>query len=170
MMKMNGMKISSYWFIYAVFNFILALVTNVVFYLLGAFVLDTPFFNKTSTALHIVVALGWIFAQIGLAAFLQTLLDKARSANIVGYIFAIWTMMIGSTLSIGVYQVPNHFPGWLQAIPPFAFNRLFYLMLNNCSDAGCYTDFSMITDEMTNCIISLYAGAIVLFLLGAYLL
>lgn len=107
MMKMNGMKISSYWLIYALFNFLLALATNLIFFLLGAYVLQTNFFTDTSPALLVVVALGWILSQIGLAAFLQTLLDKARSANIVGYIFAIWTMMIGSTLSIGVYQVPN---------------------------------------------------------------
>jgi len=97
---------------------------------------------KTSPILLILVAVGWIVAQLGLAAFLQTLLDKARSANIIGYIFAIWTMMIGSTLNIGVYQVPNEFPGWIQAIPPFAFNRLFYLMLINCSDSDCYNTIS----------------------------
>ena len=107
MMKMNGMKISNYWLIYAIFNFLLAFVTNVIFFLLGSLVLSTSFFTKTSPALLAIVAIGWIFAQIGLAAFLQTLLDKARSANIVGYIFAIWTMMIASTLSIGVYQIPN---------------------------------------------------------------
>jgi hypothetical protein len=107
MMKMNGMKISNYWFVYAIFNFTLALVTNILFFLLGSFVLSNKFFTKTSPALLTLVAIGWILAQIGLAAFLQTLLDKARSANIVGYIFAIWTMMIGSTLSIGVYQIPN---------------------------------------------------------------
>jgi hypothetical protein len=107
MMKMNGMKIANYWFVYGTFNFILALVTNILFFVLGSFVISTSFFKKTSPILIALVALGWIFAQIGLAAFLQTLLDKARSANIVGYILAIWTMMIASTLSIGVYQVPN---------------------------------------------------------------
>jgi ABC-type enterochelin transport system permease subunit len=107
MMKMNGMKISNYWLIYAIFNFILAFVTNLIFFLLGSLVLSTNFFTKTSRALLAIVAIGWILSQIGLAAFLQTLLDKARSANIVGYIFAIWTMMIASTLSIGVYQIPN---------------------------------------------------------------
>ncbi len=142
MMKMNGMKISTYWAVYAIFNFLLAFVTNLIFFGVGYAVLDSSFFKKTSPALLAIVALGWIFSQIGLAAFVQTLLDKARSANIVGYIFAIWTMMIGSTLSIGVYQVPNHFPGWLQAFPPFAFNRLFYLMLINCSDADCYNSLS----------------------------
>jgi hypothetical protein len=106
-MKMNGMKISSYWLVYIVFNFLLAAITNIVFFLIGNFALSTNFFLKTSPGLLILVAVGWIVAQLGLAAFLQTLLDKARSANIIGYIFAIWTMMIGSTLNIGVYQVPN---------------------------------------------------------------
>jgi hypothetical protein len=80
-----------------------------------------------------------------LAAFCQTFLNKARSANIIGYIVAIWTMMIASTLNVGSYQVPTQFPGWLQALPPFAFNRLFYLMLINCSDADCYNTLSEIS-------------------------
>ena len=138
MMKMNGMKITNYWFVYFIFNFILCFITNVVFFLLGAFVLKTNFFLKTSSALLILVALGWSLSQIGIAAFCQTFLSKARSANIIGYIVAIWTMMISSTLNIGVYQFPEVFPGWLQALPPFAFNRVFYLMLTECSDAKCY--------------------------------
>jgi len=137
-MKMNGMRISNYWLVYFIFNFILCLVTNVIFFLLGAFVLKTTFFRKTSPALLSIIAIGWSLAQIGLAAFCQTFLSKARSANIIGYIVAIWTMMIASTLNIGAYQVPTQFPGWLQALAPFAFNRLFYLMLINCSDADCY--------------------------------
>jgi len=107
MMKMNGMKISNYWLVYFIFNFILCLVTNVVFFLLGGFVLKTTFFLKTSPLLLILVAVGWSLAQIGLAAFFQTFLSKARSANIIGYVVAIWTMMIGATLNIGVYQVPS---------------------------------------------------------------
>jgi hypothetical protein len=75
--------------------------------MMGAFLLQTNFFTKTSPVLLILVAIGWSLSQIGLAAFLQTLLSKARSANIIGYIIAIWTMMIGSTLNVGVYQVPN---------------------------------------------------------------
>lgn len=138
MMKMNGMKISNYWLVYFIFNFILCTITNIVFFFLGAFALKTEFFLSTSPGLLILVAVGWSFSQIGLAAFFQTFLSKARSANIIGYVIAIWTMMISSTLSVGVYQTPSQFPGWLQALPPCAFNRLFYLMLSNCSDADCY--------------------------------
>lgn len=43
-------------------------------------------------------------------------------------------------------------------------------MLINCSDNACFTDISTITDEMKNCLIALYLGALILFLLGAYLL
>lgn len=146
MMKMNGMKISNYWLVYFIFNFILCTITNIVFFLLGAFVLKTQFFISTSPILLILVAVGWSISQIGLAAFFQTFLSKSRSANIIGYVVAIWTMMISSTLSVGVYQTPAHFPAWLQALPPCAFNRLFYLMLSNCSDADCYNTMSEISD------------------------
>ena len=137
-MKMNGMKISNYWLVYFTFNFGLCFITILVFFLLGAFVLRADFFLKPSPLLLILVPIGWSLSMIGMAAFFQTFLSKSRSANIIGYIVAIWTMMIGSTLSVGVYQVPSEFPGWLQALPPFAFNRLFYLMLNECSDNNCY--------------------------------
>jgi len=145
MMKMNGMRISSYWLVYFIFNFLLCLVTNLVFFLIGAFALKNDFFIKTSPALLIIIAVGWSLSQIGLAAFCQTFLSKARSANIIGYVIAIWVMMIASTLNIGVYQVPTEYPGWLQALAPFSFNRLFYLMLINCSDANCYNTLDEIS-------------------------
>ncbi len=106
MMKMNGMKITNYWLVFFTFNLLLCIITNLVFFFLGAFVLDTNFFTKTSPLLLIVVAFGWCISQLGLAAFFQTFLSRARSANIIGYVVAIWTMMISSTLNIGVYQVP----------------------------------------------------------------
>jgi hypothetical protein len=107
MMKMNGMRISSYWLVYFIFNFLLSIITNIVFFFLGAFALKNDFFVKTSAALLVIIAIGWSLAQIGLAAFCQTFLSKARSANIIGYIIAIWVMLIASTLNIGVYQVPT---------------------------------------------------------------
>ena len=106
-MKMNGMKISRYWLVYFIFNFTLCLVTFIVFFLIGALVLRTDFFLRTSPLLLIIVPVGWAISMIGMAAFFQTFLSKSRSANIIGYIVAIWTMMIGSTLNVGVYQYPS---------------------------------------------------------------
>jgi len=86
MMKMNGMKITNYWLVYFIFNFALCFITIFVFFMLGAFVLRTDFFLKTSLALLILVPIGWALSMIGMAAFFQTFLSKSRSANIIGYI------------------------------------------------------------------------------------
>lgn len=65
------------------------------------------FFTETSIWLLIVVIVGWSLAQIGMAVFFQTFLSKSAAANIIGYLLSIWTSMIASTLSIGVYQYPR---------------------------------------------------------------
>jgi len=107
MMKMNGLKIRNYWLTFFIFNLMLCVITNLIFYLVGTFVLGTPFFTKTSKLLLVIVSLGWSLAQIGMAAFFQTFLNKSRSANIIGYLFSIWTTMIGATLNLGSYQFPS---------------------------------------------------------------
>jgi hypothetical protein len=106
-MKMNGMKISSYWLVYFLFNFALSLLTNLIFVIFGLLLTKMRFFYETDPLLIIVVLVGWSLSQIGMAVFFQTFLNKSRSANIIGYLISIWTSMIGSTLSIGVYQFPN---------------------------------------------------------------
>lgn len=106
-MKMNGMKISSYWFVYFFFNLMLSLMTNLIFYILGYLLTDMRFFVETDGFLMFFVLLGWSLSQIGMAVFFQTFLNKSRSANIIGYLISIWTSMIASTLSIGVYQYPS---------------------------------------------------------------
>ena len=135
MMRMNGMKISSYWFVYFIFNLLLGLITNLAFFLFGYFLLQSRFFVETDLFLLFFVLLGWILAQIGLAVFFQTFLSSAKSANIIGYLISIWTCIIGSTLNIGVYQYPSPYPTGLKLFSPFGFNRLIYLMLTVCSDA-----------------------------------
>ncbi len=107
MMKMNGLKITNYWLTFFIFNLLLCIITNIIFYLLGIIILDSSFFTKTSKGLIFIVALGWSLAQIGMAAFFQTFLSKSRSANIIGYLFSIWTTMIGATLNLGSYQYPS---------------------------------------------------------------
>lgn len=44
MMKMNGMKISSYWFVYFIFNFVLSLITNTIFVVIGSLLTKMRFF------------------------------------------------------------------------------------------------------------------------------
>ena len=145
MMKMNGLKIRYYWLTFFVFNLLLCVVTHLIFYLLGTFMLSSSFFVKTSKTLFFLVSLGWSLAQIGMAAFFQTFLNKSRSANIIGYLISIWTTMIGATLNLGCYQFPSELPIPLQMIPPFAFVRIFYLMMMSCSTGDCIYDMGLLT-------------------------
>lgn len=145
MMKMNGLKIRYYWLTFFIFNLVLCLITNGIFFLIGTFVLKSPFFTQTSGLLLFLVVLGWSLSQIGMAAFFQTFLNHSRSANIIGYLISIWTSMIGATLNLGIYRYPSSFPIGLQLFPPFAFIRLFYLMLMQCSNGDCFTTMDGIT-------------------------
>lgn len=169
MMKMNGMKISSYWFVYFVFNLLLGLVTNLVFFLFGYFMLGNRFFTETSFGLLFFTFFGWLLAQIGLAVFFQTFLSSARSANIIGYLISIWTCMIASTLSIGVYQYPAPYPYGLRMFSPFGFVRILYMLLTACSSGECYGNMSHIPEEIQQEITFLYLNFVFFFLLGTYL-
>lgn len=133
MMKMNGMKISSYWFVYFIFNLILGLLTNLIFVVFGMLLTGMRFFTQTDPLIIIIVLFGWTLAQIGMAVFFQTFLNKSRSANIIGYLISIWTSMIGSTLCIGVYQYPNELPMGARFFAPFSFTRIIYILLSGCS-------------------------------------
>ena len=113
--------------------------------------------------------LGWLLAQIGLAVFFQTFLSSARSANIIGYLISIWTCMIGSTLSIGIYQFPSPYPVGLRIFAPFGFVRIVYTLLTACSDGNCYNDISNIPEELKQCLVFLYINFIFFFFLGTYL-
>lgn len=138
MMKMNGMKISSYWFVYFIFNLILGLLTNIIFVIFGMLLTGMRFFTETDPLIIVIVLLGWTLAQIGMAVFFQTFLNKSRSANIIGYLISIWTSMIGSTLCIGVYQYPNELPMGARFFAPFAFTRIIYILLSGCSEGKCF--------------------------------
>lgn len=132
------MKISSYWTVYFIFNLVLSLLTNIIFVILGIFLTNMRFFLESDPILLAIVLLGWSLAQIGMAVFFQTFLNKSRSANIIGYLISIWTSMIGSTLCIGVYQYPNQLPVGARFFAPFAFTRIIYLMLSGCSEGRCF--------------------------------
>jgi hypothetical protein len=130
-MKMNGMRMISYWSVTFVFNLTLSVLTNAIFFLFGYFMLNIGFFTKTAPSIVFLVLFGWILAQIGMATLFQTILSNSRSANIIGYLFSIWTSLIGASLSVGVYSFPGTtFPIILQIISFFGFPRAMYILLS----------------------------------------
>lgn len=169
MMRMNGMSILNYWAINFLYNLLISLATNIVFYLFGYIFLDISFFKQTSFGVLSVVFLGWILAQIGLSIFLQVFLSSSRAANIIGYLVAIWTNLVGATLSIAMFQYPVKQPVGFSLWPTFSFTRVFYLLFTSCSMDQCVSSFDALTEEMTFCIKVLYVSAIIFALLGMYL-
>lgn len=169
MMRMNGMKMSSYWLINFLFNLTISLLTNLTFCLFGWFFLDNAFFHKTHPGLIAIVLLGWILSQIGMATLFQVFLSNSRAANIIGYLISIWTNLIGATLSLALFQYPVELPLGFALWPTFSFNRVFYLMFTACSNDECFADFSAVTSEMWRSIIILYASFFIFSAIGIYL-
>lgn len=107
MMRMNGMSMVNYWSINFLYNLGISIMTNLIFYLYGYFYLENAFFQQVSLGIIVIVLLGWILSQIGLAMLLQVFLSSSRAANIIGYLVAIWTNLVGATLSIALFQYPR---------------------------------------------------------------
>lgn len=47
-MKMNGMSMTYYWLVNFIFDMFLSLLTNLIFFLFGYFILENTLFTKTS--------------------------------------------------------------------------------------------------------------------------
>lgn len=141
MMRMNGMGMFVYWLVVIFFYALLSLVTVGAFYLYGYYVMANTFFMLTSSFVFLIMIFGWVLCQIGMAIFLQVFITSSRAANIIGYLTAIWTNLIGATLSIALYQYPVEMPLSVMLWPTIAFNRLFYLLFINCSADHCITSF-----------------------------
>ena len=145
MMRMNGMKITNYWAINFLYNFLISILTNLVFYGFGVLFLENSFFKEVAGSVVIVVFLGWILSQIGMAMFFQVFLSGSAAANIIGYLVAIWTNLIGATLNIALFQYPRELPMGFAIWPTFSFNRLFYLIFSECSIDQCPKSLDSLT-------------------------
>lgn len=169
MMRMNGMGMLNYWAINFFYNLLISLLTNLVFYIFGYIYLENAFFQQVGLSIIFTVFFGWILSQIGLAMFLQVFLSASRAANIIGYLVAIWTNLIGATLSIALFQYPRELPLSFAIWPTFSFNRLFYLLFTNCSMDQCPKTLANLSPEMWQCITVLYVSFFIFSLAGMYL-
>jgi ABC-type multidrug transport system ATPase subunit len=169
MMKMNGMNMTNYWLVNYLWNYLLYMVTILIFFLFGYFLLDLTFFTQTNFAIMFLVMNGWGLCEVSMAFFFQNFLAKARTATIAGYLLSIWQTIIAITFNVGVYPDPKELPYGMRMYPPFAFCRLIYDMSIGCSNYSCYAHFSSLTPEMNDCLLWLYLGAVIFLVLGLYL-
>ena len=82
-MRMNGLKLKYYWLCTFIFNFSLSIITFLIFYIFGTYVLELSFFTQTSAVFMWVMFIGWAVAQIGMTNFVQIFIRNGKSATIV---------------------------------------------------------------------------------------
>lgn len=143
-MRMNGLKLKYYWLCTFIFSFGLSIITFLIFYIFGTYVLELSFFTQTSAVFMWVMFIGWAVAQIGMTNFVQIFIRNGKSATIVGYILSIFSTLLGETIAVAVYADPLKMPLWLLAYPPFALCRIIYIMGIACSSSGCYSSLTHI--------------------------
>lgn len=117
----------------------------------------------------IVILFGWGLAQVSLAFFVSVFLSKSQTATIVGYTIAVWFTTVACAFNLTIYSAPNEMDWFLMPLPSFTFSRLMYFVSMKCGYEHCMNGFNEMSSEMTWCMISLYASAVVYMVLALYL-
>ena len=168
-MKINGLKMFNFWIGYMITDYVIYLITILVFSLVGIFILKLTLFINTSFILLFVLFILWGFNQIGLAFFFQSFVNNARSTTIIGYMVSLWTTLIAVSLNFSIYDIPNKFPIILLYYPTFNLCRIFYYMTYHCGYYKCLNNIYTIEQEVKNCYFILFTSGFVYIILGMYL-
>lgn len=168
-MKINGMKMKYYWLVNFSFFLGIYLITAIVFWLTAAFGFGMNFFVKTDWRLLALIYLGWGLCQVALSFFFSVFINNSQTASIIGYTMSIWACTIACTMNITVWCDPSKMEWFAYLLPNFPYMRSFHNMALNCAYSGCFKDISSIDEETYQCVIAMYVGALVYFVLALYL-
>lgn len=80
-MKMSGLKMSTYWVVNYLWCFGLYFVCVLAFMLFGRYVLKADFFTNTSLEILGLTLLGWGLSQVSLSVFFQNFISQAKTAS-----------------------------------------------------------------------------------------
>ena len=94
-MRINGMRMDSYWFVNYVFNFSFYMITYLFYFFTGLMVFQQMLFTHTSIALQFITFIGWGLAQVSFSQFLSVFISKTQTATVIGYGIAIFLMAVG---------------------------------------------------------------------------
>ena len=168
-MKINGMRMSYYWLVNFTFNLSIFLVTVAIYWLTAAFWFKMNFFVNTDWKLLSLIFFGWGLCQVSLAFFFSVFINNSQTASIVGYTMSIWACTIAVTMNFTVWHIPHKMETFAYFIPSFPYMRLFYNMALDCAYSTCFQSISSVDQETYQCLIAIYAGALVYFVLAIYL-
>ena len=121
MMKMNGMKLWSYYLSHYVTFFILYCCSMIVFYLTGqAFQLSL--FTLTQPALLLTVFIIWGHNLISLAFLFSTFFSRSQFALVMIFLTVLCSVIYSLAL-LQIYNLASGMPKGYLIWPPFAFYR-----------------------------------------------
>jgi len=169
LMKMNGMRMRTYWLVNFGFDYLIYTLTVGVFMLFGYVVVALQFFTQTNPVIMWLLLLGWGISQIALAFFFQVFISKARTATVWGYLLSIFIVLWGITLSIAVYPIPERFPWYVLMYPHFAMARAIYILSVNCGYYHCVETFADMDAETGWCIFVLFVSGLAILAIAMYL-
>ena len=168
-MKINGLKMRNYWISYFIFDYIVYAVTMIFFIIFGTYVFGLNLFKETDFLLVFLTLVIWGYAQIALAFFFQAFLSNGRTTSVIGYMIALWLIIICTCLNLAMFVIPKEAPYILNIFPSFAMSRIFYYMATYCGYETCIAKFSRINDEVRYALVYMFIGGTIFLCLGVYL-
>jgi hypothetical protein len=132
-MKVNGLRMSTYWLVNFGFFYLVFLITAAVYWVTAAFGFGMNFFIRTDWRLLGAVYLGWGLCQVSMAFFFSVFINNSQTASIIGYTMSIWACTIGCTLNVTIWAPPIQMESFAYLLPSFPYMRLFNNMALTCA-------------------------------------
>ncbi|KAI8919374.1 hypothetical protein DFJ77DRAFT_508257 [Powellomyces hirtus] len=121
MMRMNGLKVWTYWLAHYIHFYCLHVLASAVFLIVGT-AARMEMFTRTSPAVLILVLFMWGHAQVALSFLMGSLFSKSRTALVVSFLIILCSVLVslaGDTLFLQDGPPAAYFI-W----PAFAFYRI----------------------------------------------
>ncbi|KAI9099240.1 hypothetical protein DFS34DRAFT_579715 [Phlyctochytrium arcticum] len=166
MMRMNGLKPGVYALSQFITFYILYLISATLFVVAG-YIVRLDVFVRTDIAVLVLVLVVWGLAQVAMAFFFASFLNKSSNALLIAFLVVLCGIIISLAMNqILVEPLPIIFL-W----PPFAFYRILTLVneASFLSTQRPYT-FGQLRpgDEVFTAIISMLGMAVLLFAIASY--
>ncbi|OZJ06092.1 hypothetical protein BZG36_01131 [Bifiguratus adelaidae] len=168
MMKMNGLKVRTYYMTHYLHFYSLHVLSTLVFIIAG-FACQMELFTRTQPGVYLLLFFIWGFTQNALAFFFAAFFNKNRTALVVTFLIVLGGVIINAALDfLFTNQAPKGYFIW----PPFAFYRaLSLLSRRTIGKAPIPYRISDLRgdDEVLRALIYLAVEAVVYLIIAAYL-
>ena len=167
LLDVNGLKTTSYWAGFFLFNLMNLQLTLVLFLGLGYYWVDIEFFRESSLFVTVWFLTSWNFVQIGFALFASSFISRSGTATLVGYISSIFMVLLFSIMSQFLFANPGRLPMFFYLIPQSGLVRFIYLAVTKCIDFECMESIGDVWEgEMGFVFLSTHVQTVVYVVLG----